>query len=334
MRAIPLIRAAHLLTYTSSLREIGVPVDRELVRAKLPTMIEDCPDAYLSLPQVFEFVGQCSRDLNIVEFGHHASLSARISGLSQKTQSALLNAPSGLALVQSFACMAPIESTAASVGMQQEGSVYRIYFDLVDFRSHKALAGPEWVAIHSFIEMLRNVCGADWCPGEITLMSHCARHISTEVAYPNTRVRFGQQHTSITVPVASLAVPCASLDENGSAEVTVSPDEIDFVGSLRRAVAPYLQDAYPTLDLMAEITGLSRRTLQRALARNSKTYTAIVQEARFEKAYLLLGDPGIKIIDVAFAAGYEHPQHFTRAFRKYTGLTPSQYRCEFLAGAP
>ncbi|WP_366871619.1 helix-turn-helix domain-containing protein [uncultured Ruegeria sp.] len=51
-----------------------------------------------------------------------------------------------------------------------------------------------------------------------------------------------------------------------------------------------------------------------------------MQEARFQNACLLLDNPDTKIIDVAFAAGYEHPQHFTRAFRKYTGLTPSQYR--------
>ncbi|RBW54998.1 helix-turn-helix domain-containing protein [Ruegeria sp. A3M17] len=326
MKTIPLVRAAHLLTYTSSLREIGAPVDRELVRAKLPTMIEDCPDAYLSMPQVLEFVDQCSRDLNIVEFGHHAALSASISGLSQNMQSALLNAPTGLALIQAFAAVAPIENTAISVGVQQEGSVYRIYFDLIDFRSHHALAGPEWVAVHSSIEILRSVCGADWCPGEITIMSHSADHISTEEAYPNTRIKFGQLHTSVTVPVTSLAVPCVSPAENGSSEVTVSPGRIDFVGSLRRVVAPYLQDAYPSLNLMAEITGLSRRTLQRALARHGKTYTAIVQEARFENACALLDDLGIRIIDVAFTAGYEHPQHFTRAFRKYTGLTPSQYR--------
>ncbi|WP_377189605.1 AraC family transcriptional regulator [Ruegeria meonggei] len=333
MRALPLVRAAHLLTYTSSLREIGAPVDRELERAKLPTMIEDHPDAYLSLPKVFEFVDQCSRDLNIVEFGHHASLSARVSGLSQKMQSALLNAPSGLALIQSFAKVVPIENTAMSVGIRQEGDDYRIHFDLPDFRDHSALAGPEWVAVHSFIEILRTVCGSDWCPGEITIMSQSASHVPAEATYPNTRIRFGQPHTSVTVPIISLAVPSMTQTVNGSDDIAVSPDGIDFVGSLRRVVAPYLQDAYPSLNLISEITGMSRRTLQRTLARHGKTYTELIQEARFENACRLLRDLEIKIIDVAFSAGYEHPQHFTRAFRKYTGLTPSQYRRNGLSHA-
>jgi AraC-like DNA-binding protein len=34
----------------------------------------------------------------------------------------------------------------------------------------------------------------------------------------------------------------------------------------------------------------------------------------------------MRVIDVAMMAGYESPQHFTRAFRRFTGATPSQYR--------
>ena len=329
MKALPIVRAAHLLTYSSSLRDIGAPVDRELRRAKLPTLIDETPDAYLSLPQVFEFVGRCSRDLNIVEFGHHASLSARMSGLSENMQSALLNAPSGLARIQAFTRFAPIENTALSMGIQVERSAYRIFFDLARFRDHNALAAPEWVGIHSVIEILRSVCGADWCPAEITLMTHASGHAETEAAYPNTRIKFGHRHTSITVPIAHLATSSASTII-GLENAPLSPERMDFVQCFRQIVAPYLLDGYPPLELMAEITRTSPRSLQRGLARHGKTYRGIVQEARFENAFQLLGDPEIKIIDVAFSAGYEHPQHFTRAFRKYTGITPRQYRRSLL----
>ena len=51
-----------------------------------------------------------------------------------------------------------------------------------------------------------------------------------------------------------------------------------------------------------------------------------MQEARFDIARDLLADPARKVIDVAFAAGYESPQHFTRAFRRLAGITPTAYR--------
>jgi two-component system response regulator YesN len=51
-----------------------------------------------------------------------------------------------------------------------------------------------------------------------------------------------------------------------------------------------------------------------------------VQEARFDLAREMLIDPSIKIVDVAFAAGYENQQHFSRAFRRHACVSPTVFR--------
>ncbi len=91
-------------------------------------------------------------------------------------------------------------------------------------------------------------------------------------------------------------------------------------------VQPYLADGRTDVAFVAEMAGVSTRTLQRRLKMSGTSYSKILQEARFELARVRLGDPGLKVIDVAMMTGYESPQHFTRAFRKFTGVTPSQYR--------
>jgi AraC-like DNA-binding protein len=40
----------------------------------------------------------------------------------------------------------------------------------------------------------------------------------------------------------------------------------------------------------------------------------------------LLEDPDAKILDIAFQLGYSDPAHFTRAFRKWTSISPNAYR--------
>ena len=77
---------------------------------------------------------------------------------------------------------------------------------------------------------------------------------------------------------------------------------------------------------IAEIAGVSSRTLQRRLKLSGNSYSQIVQEARFDLARSYLDEPGMKVMDVAMMAGYDSPQHFTRAFRRFTGVTPTQYR--------
>jgi AraC-like DNA-binding protein len=108
----------------------------------------------------------------------------------------------------------------------------------------------------------------------------------------------------------------------------------EFVSLLRMMIQPYISDGRIDVAFAAEMAGLSTRTLQRKLNLSGSSYSQIVQEARFELACSHLDEPGMKVIDVAMMAGYESPQHFTRAFRRFTGVTPSQYRDQDLKKAP
>lgn len=56
------------------------------------------------------------------------------------------------------------------------------------------------------------------------------------------------------------------------------------------------------------------------------TLSQYITEFRMEKAKLLLFDPRFKISDVSAAVGYNDGNYFGKSFRKYTGLSPSEYR--------
>lgn len=77
---------------------------------------------------------------------------------------------------------------------------------------------------------------------------------------------------------------------------------------------------------MAEIVGTSERSLQRRLAQSGTGYSEIVQQARLAIARDLMADPDLNIADIAFAAGYENATHFSRTFKRLTGMTPRAFR--------
>ena len=56
------------------------------------------------------------------------------------------------------------------------------------------------------------------------------------------------------------------------------------------------------------------------------TYSRLLDQVRFEKAAEMLRKTDAKIIDVAYATGYENPSHFSRAFRRIAGVTPREFR--------
>jgi AraC-like DNA-binding protein len=83
----------------------------------------------------------------------------------------------------------------------------------------------------------------------------------------------------------------------------------------------------PSLAAIASELAMSERSVQRSLTEESTSYREIVDEVRKDLALSHLSQPGATAADVAFLLGFSEPSAFTRAFRRWTGSSPSQFRC-------
>src|SRR5262249_36580534 len=95
---------------------------------------------------------------------------------------------------------------------------------------------------------------------------------------------------------------------------------------VHQIVTRLLPGGSPNVRSVAEQMRLSTRTLQRRLSKEGLTFAGVVARARFDVAQRLLADPGRKVIDVALELGYSDPAHFTRAFMRWTGVAPREFR--------
>lgn len=93
-----------------------------------------------------------------------------------------------------------------------------------------------------------------------------------------------------------------------------------------RVQAELVGGRYPNLERMARGLGMSARTMRRRLHREGTTYSHLVDAARRREAVRLLDRRELSVGEVAALLGYEVPANFTRAFRRWTGQTPSAYR--------
>ncbi|MDG1420493.1 MAG: helix-turn-helix transcriptional regulator, partial [Tateyamaria sp.] len=97
---------------------------------------------------------------------------------------------------------------------------------------------------------------------------------------------------------------------------------------VRSLVKAHLADGNLKIDELAEIAGMSTRSLQRYLTENCSSFSQIMQESRFETACMHLDNLNMKIKDVAAALGYANSTHFSRYFRRHSGISPRQYRSQ------
>jgi AraC-like DNA-binding protein len=100
----------------------------------------------------------------------------------------------------------------------------------------------------------------------------------------------------------------------------------DFTGSLRVAVRSLLQLGELSLAAAAEAAGTSARSLQRRLAHGGLHFAEVVDDVRFTMACELLRDPRAKVVEIAAELGYNDSANFTRAFRRWAGVSPRAYR--------
>ena len=100
--------------------------------------------------------------------------------------------------------------------------------------------------------------------------------------------------------------------------------------SLVSKVKNYIDENYQkeiTLDEAARMVDVSPYYLSRLFKQETgKTFIEYLTSARMKQARLLLSDPKYSIKEVCILSGYSDPNYFSRIFKKYEGVTPSEYR--------
>jgi len=333
LRRVPLVRAAHFNYYLAVLRDIGVSVWQGLERAGLPATTEQSPNLYLSLPKVMDYVGANGGAGGAMELGFLAAQRATLESLRPEFQRAILDAPSGLALLQTLLRYRKGEDTSGFSAIYPEGASVRVVCDQPGFERDAALICAEWMNLEAVVSIVRSVAGGEWTPEEITFVSALPPHDPAREAFPNTRMLTSQAHTSVLVPRDVLAKPWHTLaePEAGDQDADMEADHaIGPLDTIREILKPYLRDKPLLLSELAEILGTSKRTLQRQLRSRRVSYSRIVAEARYQVASDLLENTDTKIMEVAIAAGYQNHAHFSRAFRQLAGVSPIEYRTSAL----
>jgi AraC-like DNA-binding protein len=123
-------------------------------------------------------------------------------------------------------------------------------------------------------------------------------------------------------PPARIEVADTAVEEGKSAAAAR-----DFVASIRQAIETLsCGEAYPTIRMTAEFVGMSVRTLQRRLAQSGASHHMLVAQARFATAAVVLERTDAKILELALDLGYSDHANFTRAFRRWAGCAPREYR--------
>ena len=182
------------------------------------------------------------------------------------------------------------------------------------------------------VNALRTLCGSEWSPVEVLVPRVAPADPEPYRRLFRTPVRFNQESATLVFPAEDLKRKVAGADPLLR---TVLEDRLQqlraeggtgFSDDIRRLLRMRLVGGRCSAEDMAGLLAVHRRTLSRRLKDGGQGYRLMTNEIRFEIARQLLEDTEVPLAQIAAALGYSEASAFTRAFRRWSGQSPSAWR--------
>jgi AraC-like DNA-binding protein len=116
------------------------------------------------------------------------------------------------------------------------------------------------------------------------------------------------------------------MKESHARHLLSCPPDGDFTVAVREVIRGTRQTGWLSIDRVAALAGMSVRTLQRRLAKEDTVFSELVDEMRVELAVEMLKNTEGSVAAIASATGYLAVENFIRAFKRWTGKTPAEFR--------
>lgn len=127
-------------------------------------------------------------------------------------------------------------------------------------------------------------------------------------------------------PFFSFLSEIASAVEAKAGERKAPPRARPFRAEVERRLEPLLASGEIGIDRVARDLGYSRQTLYRRLKAEGITYEQLLDGLRRRLALRLVRQEGLAVKEAAYRLGFSDPAAFSRAFKRWTGSSPSEMR--------
>ncbi|MDJ0706655.1 MAG: AraC family transcriptional regulator [Leptolyngbyaceae cyanobacterium MO_188.B28] len=176
--------------------------------------------------------------------------------------------------------------------------------------------------------------GRDWPLLRVTLQQSAPVDLSAYHRIFQSPLAFDESMNTLVFQANWLNQPllnadsglCSLLDRYAESLLLKLPQSESFVTTLQHLMAKEFRGREPKLDEIAAQMGYAPRTLQRKLQQAGRSFQQVLDDIRRKLACQYLKETSLTISEIAFLLGFSENTAFNRAFRRWTAMTPGEYR--------
>ena len=328
---VALVKAAFLQQFKTAMEDNKVAIEPYFKKLRLPLVDMYDPEALIPEKPFWHLINQVAISEMIPDFGMQV---AQITPWHRvdSIQKHINKSESLKILLDSFCEITPSQSNVTSFALHTEDALGWFEYSGQPLISNDIQM--ELYRVTSMIELVQLAAGKNWRPLKVRLMMDKNRVVEKNSILNDCELLFSQARTAIAFPAGLLnaTITLQPTDKpthpgvNDGYKLHEIQDKSELVNALREIISFYITDENLSIEAIADIAGLSTRSLQRMMKKHGISYNELLNAARCQYAETKLSEPAYKISDIAYQLGYNDTAHFTRAFKRWTGMTPSQFR--------
>ena len=231
---------------------------------------------------------------------------------------------------------APVVSDAVGYRFYRCGAEYHFYIEPrteVPIEAIDALVGMH-------LRMCRSLIGRDFSPLSVELRRPRPVVIDEFERLWRAPLCFNAEHNRLRFDPMSIErvldsgnPELARLSDAVSARYLARIERHNMEARVRMVLTQGLPQGEPTQEAVAEILNVSARTLQRKLSDSGTTFSRILDDLRRAQALAHFSTTQMTVSEVTHLLGFSCGSSFTRAFKRWTGLSPSEWRASGGSGS-
>ncbi len=332
--AANLVRASVLAPCVRILEGNPAQLRAAFNEAGIPLKAVYDPHVWLAKPQAYRFASIAARVAGLDDFGARAGLQATWTelgplGLAVQRASSLRDAGERARLNLCF-------SATGAACWVESAKGYAWFCYRPEARFEEGADQAELYDLGMLLQFVRLALGPQWKPSRLRVVSCNAELVRKVDEFSAARILVDPETTAVGFPPRFLRSPlkwkrseCGDVWVEGQAPDGTTTDAVQRLVS---TLLPYGNP--PTLTQIAEMMRVHRRTVQRLLLREGRTFLEILNSVRHKTALDLLETTDAPIKEIAQHLGYSSTSNFVRAFREAAKMTPLQSRGRRARGSP
>jgi AraC-like DNA-binding protein len=190
------------------------------------------------------------------------------------------------------------------------------------------------LSLGMFANVIRDCCGPNWAPVEVHFEHPRPQFWKEHEAAFDAPVYFSQPTNALLFRPELLERPMPGRDLQ---LLTMMQTCLESLGShrsgsdgmvdrVKTAIRVNLPNGYPSLEHIARMLRVATPVIQRELAEQGLSYKNAVETTRQSLAQMYLDQHQLPLTEIALLLGYSELSAFTRAFTRWTGVSPRAYR--------